>query len=86
MSKHYYKLDADGHIGATSSVAYDFMAGEAVFDYPEDFDFGKQGDYKIADDSLVYDPLPAPEAQPSEAERIAELEEALALLLAGVTE
>lgn len=37
------------------------------------------GEYTIEDDGQ-------PEAQPTDAERIAELEEALALLLSGVTE
>ena len=39
------------------------------------------GEYTIEDDGQ-----PEPEVQPSDAERIAELEEALALLLSGVTE
>lgn len=39
------------------------------------------GEYTIEDDGQ-----PEPEAQPSEAERIAELEEALAMILSGVTE
>lgn len=39
------------------------------------------GEYTIEDDGQ-----PEPEAQPSDAERIAELEEALAMLLSGVTE
>ena len=39
------------------------------------------GEYTIEDDGQ-----PEPEAKPTDAERIAELEEALALLLSGVTE
>ena len=39
------------------------------------------GEYTIYDDGQ-----PEPEAQTTEAERIAELEEALAMLLSGVTE
>ena len=39
------------------------------------------GEYFIEDDGQ-----PEPEAKPTEAERIAQLEEALALLLSGVTE
>ena len=39
------------------------------------------GAYEIIDDGL-----PEPEPQPTDAERIAELEEALAMLLSGVTE
>ena len=39
------------------------------------------GEYTIEDDGQ-----PEPEAKPTDAQRIAELEEALALLLSGVTE
>ena len=39
------------------------------------------GEYEIVDDGQ-----PEPEAQPTDAERIAELEEALEMLLSGVTE
>ena len=39
------------------------------------------GEYTVEDDGQ-----PEPEVQPTEAERIAELEEALAMLLSGVTE
>ena len=39
------------------------------------------GQYTVEDDGQ-----PEPEVQPTEAERIAELEEALAMLLSGVTE
>lgn len=50
---------------------------------------GDISDYRYVEGELVYDPLPEPEqpeAQPTPEERIAELEEALALLLSGVTE
>lgn len=40
-----------------------------------------EGKYKIYDDGL-----PEPEPKPTDAERIAELEEALSMLLSGVTE
>jgi len=36
------------------------MVGER-FDFPEDFDFNKQLDYKIIDGELVYDPIAQPE-------------------------
>lgn len=39
------------------------------------------GEYEIIDDGI-----PEPEPTPSDAERIAELEEALAMILSGVTE
>lgn len=50
---------------------------------------GDVSDYLYVDGSFVYEPLPkveTPEDNPSAEERIAELEEALALLLSGVTE
>ena len=50
---------------------------------------GDISDYLYLDGEYVYDPLPKPkepEDKLSDAERIAELEEALNLLLSGVTE
>lgn len=50
---------------------------------------GDISDYRYVEGELAYDPLPEPEqpeAQPTPEERITELEEALALLLSGVTE
>ena len=45
--------------------------------------------YLYLDGQYVYEPLPEPvqpEAEPTDAERIAQLEEALDMLLSGVTE
>ena len=38
--------------------------GQFVIDFPEDFDFGRQQDWKWIDDTLAYDPLPEPEPSP----------------------
>ena len=57
---------------------------------PEGFDPERMYDWRIVDGSFVYDPKPEPEpepeSQPTTEERISELEEALELLLSGVTE
>lgn len=49
---------------------------------------GNISDWLYVDGAYVYDPLPVPDApaEPTTEERIAELEEALELLLSGVTE
>lgn len=55
----------------------------------EELPEGDITDYRFTDGAYVYDPIPAEEpAEPkaSNEERIAELEEALAMLLSGVTE
>lgn len=47
--------DADGRINYTSE---DYSAGESgfEFDFPENFDFGTQSDYRIVDGELIHDP------------------------------
>ena len=68
---YYYGLAEDGHICFTSetlSTIYD-ENGKAAgkreqFDFPENFDFFTQNDYKIIDGELVYDPLPEQEEIP----------------------
>lgn len=54
----------------------------------ETFPDGNVYEYRYVDGEYVYDPIPVPEVEkvPTDAERIAELEEALAMLLNGVTE
>lgn len=55
MSKHYTLINNEKRITATSK---DFHVGdeEFIFDFPEDFDFSKQDDYKIINGECVYDP------------------------------
>ena len=89
----FYELTEDGRIAVTAdtgrlvkqqdgTVA---MEGE-TFDFPEDFDFSKQSEYRLVQEELVHEPRPAEEPEPSTEERIDELEQALELLLSGVTE
>ena len=54
----------DSRIGATSAE-FDCGEGQFQFDFPEDFDFGKQSDYKIINGELIYDPIPVEEPTPS---------------------
>lgn len=55
------RTDETGRIVCTT--IYEKYADEEMQDldiFPEDFDFGKQYDYRIVDGELVYDPLPDP--------------------------
>lgn len=57
--KQWVKTDEDGRIYITCDEKYaeeDYIE----FDFPEDFSFIKQNDYRIVDGELIYDPLPEP--------------------------
>ena len=83
--KKVYQLDGNGRIRLTADVIMvGTIAGE-VFDFPDNFDFCHQHEYKVVDGKLVYDP-PEADTTPTQEQRIEELEEALALLLSGVSE
>lgn len=76
-------IDLDGRI---LSATYEEFANpwEALVEALPDGDIR---DWKYVDGQYVYDPLPAQPAEPpSDAERIRQLEEALELLLSGVTQ
>lgn len=65
--------------------------GGVLLDVPEDFTVQRAEDWRLEDGALVYDPLPrveTPETEPDPTleDRMAEMEEALDLLLTGVTE
>ena len=78
-------LADDGRIQGAGVYAVIPEGAIVVDSIPE----GNLADYLYIDGQFVHDPLPVveePENLPSDAERIAELEEALALLLSGVTE
>lgn len=78
-------LAEDGRI--LSATYPEYAPGDAVL--VEELPEGNIIDYCYADGAYVHDPLPeegTAEPERSTEERIAELEEALALLLSGVTE
>lgn len=58
----YVSTDETGRIGATTDVE-EFAIGMDEFDFPEDFDFSVQNEYRIVDGELVHDPLPDPPEQ-----------------------
>lgn len=82
--KYALNLAEDGRI--LSATYEEFAPVDAVLvdELPE----GNVADYRYVNDEYVYDPIPVIEEErvPTDAERIAELEEALAMLLNGVTE
>ncbi|MEG1381164.1 MAG: hypothetical protein RSC73_02875 [Ruthenibacterium sp.] len=69
--KRYYELDADMRIVSTSEIEYP-QEGQNQFDFPPDFDFAHQNDYKIKGTVLSSDPIPqAPEpSAPTVEERL----------------
>lgn len=86
MAIKYYALNAEGRICVTANVPQPGEENPPAYDFPADFPFCRQLEYKIVDGVLVHEPPPEPEAAPTQEERIADLEEALELLLSGVTE
>ena len=60
---YYVSVDEDGRIQATTQHE-EYAIGMTQFEFPEDFDFSKQNDYRIVDGELVYDPLPVVEIEP----------------------
>lgn len=53
----YIATDETGRIGA-STPHEQYAKGMEQFDFPEDFDFAKQNEYRIVDGQLVHDPPP----------------------------
>lgn len=59
----YVCTDKDGRIQYTTGTA-EYAGSDAIqFDFPEDFDFSSQRDYRIVDNELVYDPIPKSEEE-----------------------
>ena len=78
-------LAEDGHILSVTFEKYAPADAVVVDELPE----GNVADYQYVDGEYVYDPIPKeepPTPERSQEERITELEEALELLLSGVTE
>lgn len=68
----FVTTDETGRICCTGDVG-SVEHGDVEFDFPDDFDFAAQGEYRIVDGELVHDPL-----GPSSGERIEELKTRLA--------
>lgn len=89
MKKLIYKIE--GYISVfnpeTKEIEQRLSLAEAVIENPTDEqikmakEIAYNGEYEIYDDGQ-----PEPEAQTTESQRIADLEEALDMLLSGVTE
>lgn len=56
---YFVSTDETGRIGATTQFE-EYAEGMSEFEFPEDFDFGIQHEYRIVDGELVHDPLPEP--------------------------
>ena len=75
--------DENGRILATTNIQ-EYAEGMDEFDFPDDFDFFDQSNWKIVDGSLEFDPLPVSEeekARELERERNKQLQEATILFV-----
>lgn len=75
--------DENGRILATTSIQ-EYAEGMDEFDFPEDFDFFNQRNYRIVENELILDPLPVSEeekARELERERNKQLQEATVLFI-----
>lgn len=82
--KYALNLADDGRV--LSATYAEFAPDDAVL--VDELPDGNVYDYRYVNGEYVYDHIPVPDVEvvPTDAERIAELEEALAMLLNGVTE
>ena len=53
----WIKTDETGRILASTDIE-EYAIGMTLFDFPDDFDFVTQDDYRIVDGELVHDPRP----------------------------
>ena len=56
----YVSLDENGRICASTSKE-EYAEGMTEFEFPDDFDYENQSDYRIVDGELIHDPLPMPD-------------------------
>lgn len=84
MEKFALNLAEDGRILSATYEQFGVDGMPIVEALPE----GDISDYRYVDGEYIHDPLPKPDpvVEPTTEERLAELEEALELLLSGVTE
>lgn len=82
----YFDYTVDGEIMICAEEQ--LMPRMVEIEPPDGFEPEQMHDWKIIDGAFVYDPKPTPETtpEPTTEERIKELEEALEMLLSGVTE
>lgn len=53
----YVSVDKNGRICASTSKE-EYAEGMTEFEFPDDFDYENQSDYRIVDGELIHDPLP----------------------------
>lgn len=53
----WVKTDDTGRIFVSTTVE-EYAIDMTPFDFPDDFDFSKQAEYRIVDGELIHDPLP----------------------------
>ena len=58
----YVLIDESGRIRATTDRE-EYSVGMIEFDFPENFDFSKQENYRIENDELILDPQPISEEE-----------------------
>lgn len=78
----FFKADETGRI--TSSTGFEeFADGMQSFDFPEEFDFSKQYEYRIVNGELIHDPVPPSEEEiaAQKAARIKEQAQAATVML-----
>ena len=80
--KYYTALTPDGRIGATSATCH-LGGGEAEYEFPEDFDFSRQSDWRLVDGALVHDPLPTEPTMPTLQEQVNAISAALLEMVLG---
>lgn len=83
--KYALNLADDGRILSVTYAEFAYADAILVDELPD----GDVYEYRYSDGGFIYDPIPVEEPtepKASQEERITELEEALAMLLSGVTE
>ena len=80
--RYALNLAGDGRILSATVERFRLPGQPLTETLPE----GNIADWRYVNGAYVYDPLPPQAREMSTAERIAQLEEALSLLLSGVTE
>lgn len=84
----YASVGEDGRICATTE-SEKWAFGMVELDFPEGFDFSRQGEWRVVDGTLVHDPLPPTEeelAAEEGRERARQLDAAVPMLLSAVAE